>query len=669
MTDKKTAVRWTGEDGLSWRAELGIDADKRPCLFELAYERFGEEKILSKDLVPQFRVVTAKRTTHNPQREKPIGADEKPQYQWDTYSDDPFSHKENVKEANEKWNSSEVTVSKDGAQTMVSFDGLTLGQFSGGCRFTFFEGSNLIMIEALASTEEDGVAYLYHAGMDGFEIGKLLYVSPKKREIFENPGMPTVSSPDRGRQRVDARARTLTLQQKNGSFSVFPTPHRFLWGSQAEKIVGYNYYYRHGSILSAGVRNNKEQEYWNVRWPGYNAKPGTVQRMSFFLMPSADSPWACRAMALKYTDFDHFRQLEGYKRFCCHVHISAQAAWVRNTRREMPWERIFKEMGADILALCDFWAEEKARDNREGRLSDQMRYHAMARACSTPDFLVIPAEELAAYGPLEHLLIPYHCLVFPSHPMYYSRWRDDDQEFAETLPNGKTYYHLKSAMDVVEMCRRENAFLEMPHPDTKANDGLPYDAKDSDWYRSGLVESIGCRQLPADNSVRTMIDGRTDRVWNDINNWADSPRYIMSELDTYAKIEESEEDWDAYGMSNCTYVQLDEIPSPDDWSSLVKALREGRQFYSTGVVLMPSCEICDGHAEASFDWTFPMQYAELVYSDGENVSRKEISLTGTAPYGRQTVSFDFPKGMKWARVLATDIAGNSAFGMPVFLKR
>ena len=38
-------------------------------------------------------------------------------------------------------------------------------------------------------------------------------------------------------------------------------------------------------------------------------------------------------------------------------------------------------------------------------------------------------------------------------------------------------------------------------------------------------------------------------------------------------------------------------------------------------------------------------------------------------YGKQTIRFDFPKGMKWARVAAVDIAGNSCFGMPVFLRK
>ena len=39
-------------------------------------------------------------------------------------------------------------------------------------------------------------------------------------------------------------------------------------------------------------------------------------------------------------------------------------------------------------------------------------------------------------------------------------------------------------------------------------------------------------------------------VWNDINNWSDRPRYIISELDTYTKVDESEEDWEMYPMTN-----------------------------------------------------------------------------------------------------------------------
>ena len=209
----------------------------------------------------------------------------------------------------------------------------------------------------------------------------------------------------------------------------------------------------------------------------------------------------------------------------------------------------------------------------------------------------------------------------------------------------------------------------MPHPDTKANDGLPYDVKDEAWFKDHRWFGVGCRQLPADNSVPTMISGRTERVWNDINNWSDVPRYIISELDTYTKVEEREEDWEQYGQTNCTYVKLDHLPSPDNWEELIDALRAGDHFYSTGEILIEDSAIEDGNAKAVLSWTFPLAYAELVYSDGENVNSVVLSMDKTEPFGKQTVEFSFPTGMKWARVLATDIAGNSAFGMPVFLRK
>ena len=265
-------------------------------------------------------------------------------------------------------------------------------------------------------------------------------------------------------------------------------------------------------------------------------------------------------------------------------------------------------------------------------------------------------------------LIPYHFMIFPSHPVLYSRWRDDDQEFAEKLPDGRTYYHLKSADDVIRMCELEDCFIQMPHPDTKANDGLPYDSRYTSWQTSERWIGIGCRMVPADNSCKTMFDGRTDRVWNDLNNWYDRPIYAMSELDTYTKVEEREEDWEQYGLINCSYVKLDRLPSSDDYRELVDALRSGRHFYSTGEILIEESKIADGAAEAVLSWTFPLLDAELVYSDGENVSRAVLSQSDTAPFGRKTIRFEFPRGMKWARILATDIAGDSAFGMPVFLR-
>ena len=119
--DKQT-VRWKGEDQKQWYATVGIDG-KTPCIFELGYELAGERLALAKMLHPQFKAVTAKRTKINPQRAKALAPGEELDYQWDTYSDDPMSHKENVQEANQQFDTTKMDVSTHGNVTTVTFDG------------------------------------------------------------------------------------------------------------------------------------------------------------------------------------------------------------------------------------------------------------------------------------------------------------------------------------------------------------------------------------------------------------------------------------------------------------------------------------------------------------------------------------------------------------------
>ena len=52
----------------------------------------------------------------------------------------------------------------------MRFNGLTLGVFAGELEFTAYKGSNLLRQEAIASTEEPAVAYIYKAGLKGFPI-------------------------------------------------------------------------------------------------------------------------------------------------------------------------------------------------------------------------------------------------------------------------------------------------------------------------------------------------------------------------------------------------------------------------------------------------------------------------------------------------------------------
>jgi len=52
----------------------------------------------------------------------------------------------------------------------VSFDGLTLGLFSGKLEFTVYKGSNLLRQAAIVGTDAKDVAFIYKAGLKGFSI-------------------------------------------------------------------------------------------------------------------------------------------------------------------------------------------------------------------------------------------------------------------------------------------------------------------------------------------------------------------------------------------------------------------------------------------------------------------------------------------------------------------
>lgn len=79
----------------------------------------------------------------------------------------------------------------------------------------------------------------------------------------------------------------------------------------------------------------------------------------------------------------------------------------------------------------------------------------------------------------------------------------------------------------------------------------------------------------------------------------------------------------------------------------------------------------DGNAIVAFNvqWTFPLQFAEIISGDGSNVFRHTINLDTTLPFGKQT--FKVPlilAGRKWVRLELWDVAVNGAFTQTVLLK-
>jgi hypothetical protein len=91
----------------------------------------------------------------------------------------------------------------------------------------------------------------------------------------------------------------------------------------------------------------------------------------------------------------------------------------------------------------------------------------------------------------------------------------------------------------------------------------------------------------------------------------------------------------------------------DGWQPILDVMRKGKFFVSTGEVLLPSFKVngkgagetanLDASGKANIDininWTFPLQYAEIISGDGDKVYREKIDLTNTKAFSEKKFSF------------------------------
>src|SRR5207247_4232031 len=121
------------------------------------------------------------------------------------------------------------------------------------------------------------------------------------------------------------------------------------------------------------------------------------------------------------------------------------------------------------------------------------------------------------------------------------------------------------------------------------------------------------------------------------------------------------------------YVKLDRSPKPGDVSPVIQALKRGDSFVTSGEVLVPSFSVKGTGNErtimADVEWTFPLEFVEVVWGDGEKTERKIVSATDLPAFGRHR--FQIPSnvaGQKWARLAAWDPAVTGAILDPIALR-
>jgi hypothetical protein len=650
-------LQWAGAAGQELRARFVV-AEGTPAIRELAV-RAGEGPwvVLGHDLVPEFRVTTGVRRT---------GHDLPYERRWDVFWDAPLNHPQEVRRFAATFRADGGAVKTDGARLEVSFSGLAMGIFSGRLQFTVYRGTNLLRLESIARTDEPSVAFIYEAGLKGFTPDRLprLYWN----DVLGRPQSVEVSGGAAGKPVVlRARNRLAIAAGRGGSIAVFPPPHQFFFARELEVNLGYLWHRSDGGpSFAMGVRQGENAEGYNPVWAErvfslYNAPPGTWQRMAVYFSLSPGDAHDCREAVMAFTHSDRYKPMPGYKTMATHFHTAFTQELLDSGSLDTtpPWIPLMRALGVNIAHIFDFHGDGHPRDPGPLRLKELSAYYEGCRRHSDGEFLVLPGEEANVY------LGGHYNILFP-RPVYWTHVRAANQPFRETHPEYGTVYHTGSAGDVFELMKREGALVWQTHPRTKGSTGYPDKIRESDYFRSDRWLGAAFKAMPVDLSQMRLGEVRCFGTLDDMNNWG-RPKFMLGEVDTYKKFP----DYDLYGDFNVNYVKLDRVPRFPDWSELTGALRAGAFFVTTGEVLIRRwrVEIPEKAVVAQLEWTFPLEFVEIVWGDGAEVGRTVRSATERPPFGSAVVRIPFePAGKKWVRFAAWDSAGNGAFTQPIHLR-
>ena len=696
-------VTWQGERDHQLRAVFD-NRNGQPMVHELAVRKAnGDWSVVGRDLKPEFEVTSGRRRISEqqlaPMRQLKLALTpeliEKEKWNafWDAPLDIPGAKGTNpdlprspseIRRAKATYQAAGCQVKTDGARLEISFPGLSMGIFAGQLRFTVYKGTNLLRQEAIAKTDEPSVAYKYNAGLQGFAIDNATRVTwqdvARAWQAYEFGGVANTDP-----VALRARNRLAIVETGAGSLAIFPPPHKFFFAREIELNLGYVWYRKDDdNSFSAGVRQAEhEEEYrpygvsdavWNRRasqsrhnlgnFALYNAPPGTWQRMPVYYYLSPEDGPATQRAVLAFTHDDRYKPMPGYRIAVSHfhTHFNEQLSDAGTIDLQPTWLPVFRALGINVAMMSDFHGDAHPSDPGPLRLGEQKVYFDGCRRHSDRSFLIMPGEEPDA------TLGGHYTMVFP-RPVFWTHVRQPEQSFREQTQRYGNVYHVGSPADELEMLRQEQGLVWQAHPRTKGSSGYPDAVREMDHFRSDRFLGASYQSLPVDQSERRLCESRCFGVLDDMNNWTGA-KYLIAEGDTYMKYPDDE----TYPHLIVNYVKLDRVPRFDeDWSPILRAMRAGDFFVSSGEVLFRNYAIEGTGPHRTFtaelEWTFPLEFVELVWGDGNMTNRQVIPATELGPFAshRFRVPFD-ASGKKWVRFAAWDSAGNGAFTQPVHLQ-
>jgi hypothetical protein len=578
-----------------------------------------------------------------------------------------------IRRAAASFSEASCAVVSDGASVAVAFQGLSMGIFSGSLRFTSYLGANLLRMDAIARTNEPWVAYKYEAGLRGLSTDLTPRVAwrdtgghPQRYE-FGGPANTSIVP-------LKAANRLLIAEGQGGSLAVFPPPHTFFFTREVDTNLGYVWYRKDAAgTFALGIRqpDREENPQYIENFALFNAPPGTWQHMGMYLLVSPDSGSVARNAALAFTHGDTFKPLPGYRTMVNHFHLRFTERLRASGSLDTPLPDLaaMKALGLNIIGLSDFHGDMHPNDPGPVRFKDQQDYAEGSRRASDKDFLVTPWEEPSAY------FGGHYNILFPKN-VYWSKVRKPGQPFEESDPAYGKVYHTGSTEDVQKMLDAENAYWYHAHPRTKGTAGYPDLIFDKPWTKSDRYLGVAFKPgMGMDLSESRLCEWRcfdsTDTMNNLYAGTGLMPKYIIADIDTYQKGPED----DLYPNFPVNYLRLDAVPGPDDdWSPILRALRRGEFFVTTGEILIPHYSV-EGTGSrraivADVEWTFPLAFVEVVRGDGKTIDRQIVSATDLPAFGTKHFSIPFDAaGKAWVRFAVWDSAGDGAFVQPIWLQR
>ncbi len=699
MRNGALEVSWDGARNQQLRAAFVV-RDGQPMIGELlAHKPGGSWIMLGRNLSPEFQVTSGRRRLSEQQMAplRGLGIALTPEVvdreKWNAFWDAPLMvpgqantnldmprKPEEIRRAWASYHATGCRVRTDGARVEVEFPGLEMGIFSGSLRFTAYRGTNLLRQEAIAKTEEPSVAYKYVAGLKGFGIGNdTRIVWRDVARGWQQYGLGGAVNADA--VALKARNRLGIVETGGGSLAFLPPSHKFFFAREIETNLGFVYYRKDSETsFAVGARQADREEpfkpygvsdeVWNRRanearhdtfnFALYNAPPGTWQRMAVYYYLSPDDSRATQEAVMAFTHDDQYKAMPGYQVLVSHFHFhfNEQLTDAGTVDLQPSWLQVLRGLGINIAILADFHSDAHPNDPGPVRFKEQKVYFDGCRRFSDRGFLLIPGEEPDAnFGG--------HYITYMPRPVYWSHAPRDKQPFEADDPQFGKVYHVGTAAQELDMVKREGGLFWQAHPRTKGSAGYPDAIRDSAPFLSDRFLGGSYQSLPVDQSEKRLCEGRCLALFDDMNNWA-GPKYMIAEGDTYMKYPDDE----TFPQLIVNYVKLPAVPKFDeDWSPLVRAMRAGDFFVSSGEVLLRSSGVSGRTYNAEVEWTFPLEFVEIVWGDGKTTGRQIVSATDLPPFGSKKFQIPFdPAGKKWVRFAAWDSAGNGAFTQPTHLR-